>query len=94
MITSDFETKVWINIPHLSRKKICSSDAYQNTIYPKIKIPVTKYIGTKKLIEKAAATKKITSRTTGAKGNKFLQVITSFNCRKIESNRYQVTNQN
>ena len=32
---------------------------------------------------------KITSRTTGAKGNKFLRVITSFNDRKIE--RYQVT---
>ena len=38
--------------------------------------------------------KKITSRTTGAKGNKFLRVITSFNDRKIESNRYQVTNRN
>ena len=42
----------------------------------------------------ASQLKKITSRTTGAKGNKFLRVITSFNDRKIESNRYQVTNQN
>ena len=38
--------------------------------------------------------RKITSRTTGAKGNKFLRVITSFNDRKIGGNRYQVINWN
>ena len=35
-------------------------------------------------------TKKITSRTTGAKGNKFLRVITSFNYREIATDIKQL----
>ena len=38
--------------------------------------------GGKKKIFVGGVSKKITSRTTGAKGNKFLRVITSFNDRK------------
>ena len=48
----------------------------------------------KNLLLNLPSKRKITSRTTGAKGNKFLRVITRFNDRKTKSNRYQVTNQN